>query len=195
MLASVQILRTNGVISGPLHSTTCLPLFTSTVVQAGTELAAEEVLVETILKVALSGKTSKACACVSTQNWHSTSIISWPVTGIPGVWVVPTFGDCVGIVCVLRLPVLTVAVSNPVAGEVSTVETVSELEAVGVVTVVSAGRIGVLVGLLFPGRSVATMLVGDVPCCAPHAAVNNTRIRTMNKGKREIFIILLFTFS
>src|SRR5512139_2582089 len=35
LLESVQLLTTRGLISGPLPSTTCLPLFTSTVVQRG----------------------------------------------------------------------------------------------------------------------------------------------------------------
>jgi hypothetical protein len=93
VLASVQILIVRGVISGPLHSTTCRPLFTSTVVQVGVVAVTEvlevvmDVSGEVILNVAVSGNTSKACAIVSTQNWHSTRTISLscPVTGIPGV--------------------------------------------------------------------------------------------------------------
>jgi hypothetical protein len=55
-----------GVISGPLHNTTCLPLLTSTVVQVGavTVVAVVDVGVadggDTILNVAVSGSTNKA---------------------------------------------------------------------------------------------------------------------------------------
>ena len=70
LLASAQILTTSGVISGPLHSTICRPLITSTVVHEG--WASAVVVVdgagEVILKVAVSGRTSKAWARVSTQN-------------------------------------------------------------------------------------------------------------------------------
>ena len=63
VLTSVQILRMRGVISGALQSTTCLPLFTSTVEQLVSLVVVEVVVVaggETTSKVAVSGKISKA---------------------------------------------------------------------------------------------------------------------------------------
>lgn len=60
VLLSVQMLSVMGVISGPLQSTTCLPLFTSTVLQVGKVVFVEEVVVEVTLKVAESGKINKA---------------------------------------------------------------------------------------------------------------------------------------
>ena len=65
-LSAVQILSTIGVSSGPLQSTTCLPLFTSTVVQLGAVVvtAVVDVVVagddETISNVAVSGSTNSA---------------------------------------------------------------------------------------------------------------------------------------
>src|SRR5829696_6805524 len=64
VLPLVQILSVMDVNSGPLQSTTCLPLFTSTVEQ----LVVSVVDGDTTSKVAVSGKTSRACAMVSTQN-------------------------------------------------------------------------------------------------------------------------------
>ena len=70
LLESAQILTTSGVMSGPLHSPICRPVLTSTVVHDG--CASAVVVVdgagEVILKVAVSGRTSKAWARVSTQN-------------------------------------------------------------------------------------------------------------------------------
>jgi hypothetical protein len=65
-LPAVQILSVTGVLSGPLQSTTCLPLCTSTVTQLGVVAATEVVDVvvdgdgETISKVAVSGSTNSA---------------------------------------------------------------------------------------------------------------------------------------
>ena len=66
VVVSVQILSVTGVNSGPLHSTTCLPLFTSTVVHMGVVAATDVVDVvvagggDTISKVAVSGNTNRA---------------------------------------------------------------------------------------------------------------------------------------
>jgi hypothetical protein len=66
VLVSVHMLRVRGVISGPLQSTTCFPLLTSTVVQTGsvTDTEVVEVVVDVggdvISNVAVSGNTNKA---------------------------------------------------------------------------------------------------------------------------------------
>ncbi len=63
VLAFVQILSVIGVFSGPLQSTTCLPLFTSIVEQLVlTVLVVVEVDVVGVRtsKVAVSGRTSQA---------------------------------------------------------------------------------------------------------------------------------------
>jgi hypothetical protein len=183
------MLTTSGVISGPLHSTTCLPLFTSTVVQVGwtSVVVVVEGAGEVILKVAVSGRTSSAWARVSTQNWHSTSMISWPVTRIPGDWVVATPGTCVPTTCVPIPPALTAAVSRP--GVVVTAGVMIPVPvAVGVVPTVSVGLNCVLV---LPGRSVPTIVVGVVPCPAPQAVVSSTRSRARHSKVLEYFIITL----
>lgn len=62
----VQMLSVRGVISGPLQRTTCLPLFTSTVLQVGVvavtevEDVVEEAGGEVIVNVAVSGITNRA---------------------------------------------------------------------------------------------------------------------------------------
>ncbi len=150
VLAFVQILRVTDVFSSPLQSTTCLPLFTSMVEQLVLTVVPVVVVVlvdadATTSNVAVSGNTNNACAILSTQNWHSTRKISAPVTGIPGVWLVPAAGEpTTDVVCVLTLWVmLNVAVSRPAVG-VSKPVTVSVV-AVSAVIVVSAPAAGVLV--------------------------------------------------
>ena len=71
-LSAVQMFKVIGVISGPLHRTTCWPLFTSTVVQAGVDDSALVLVVlparDVILNVAVSGRINSACATPSIQN-------------------------------------------------------------------------------------------------------------------------------
>ena len=190
VLASVQILIVRGVISGPLQSTTCRPLFTSTVVQIGVVDATEVVDVvvvgggETISKVAVSGSTKRACAVVSTQNWHSTSTIS-PVTGMPGV---PVPAVCVPAVFVVDVE--TALVSVPLTVGVSTAVSAVLVVAVSVSAVpvasVDAPK-GVLVAS--SGSDVPTRV--GVVSSAAQAAVISTRIIAPNKSRRENFLIFL----
>ncbi len=72
VVALVQMLRLTGVFSSPLQSTTCLPLFTSMVEQFVFTVVPVVLVVvdveDTTSNVAVSGKTSKACAILSIQN-------------------------------------------------------------------------------------------------------------------------------
>lgn len=89
LLPSVQMLRLRDVFSSPRQITICLPLNVSTVLQPISGPGVDKVAVSaTDSKVAVSGRTSMACATPSIQNWHSNRIRSVPVTGTPGVSVV-----------------------------------------------------------------------------------------------------------
>jgi hypothetical protein len=79
VLPFVELMQTFSemeVFSGPLHSTTCLPLFTSIVEQLVlivvvvlfVVVVVVDGVVEVISNVAVSGSTNRACAIVSTQN-------------------------------------------------------------------------------------------------------------------------------
>lgn len=72
VVALVQMLRVTGVFSSPLQRTTCFPLFTSMVEQFVFTVVPVVLVVvdveDATSNVAVSGKTSKACAILSIQN-------------------------------------------------------------------------------------------------------------------------------
>jgi hypothetical protein len=78
------------------------------------------VVAETTSNVAVSGKTIKACAKVSTQNWHSTSTMSSPVPGAGGVFVTASAGEAVAITFVPEVSVLLNVAVSAVIDKIST---------------------------------------------------------------------------
>lgn len=190
-LPLVQIFNTTGVLAGPLQSTTCLPLFTSMVEQvtAVVVVVFVEGVGEVTWNVETSGKTSKACARLSTQNWQSTRVISEPVTGMAALVAVEptTEGTWVETLCAP----LAVGVSEPVvATAVVAVPGVPLVNPVAVPdTDVPNPRNGVLVStMLVPDN------VGVAFRFAPQAAVNNTSRREPHSNNLEILFISCLTF-
>src|SRR5262245_26568855 len=113
---------------------------------------------------------------VSTQNWHSNKRIFEPVTGIPGVCVVPV--AAVSVVFVTAVPVKSTAAVG--VSVVASVEVIS-VSVIAGVSVSKGGGYEVAPGLVPIGVA--------VPSSPPQAAVNNTRVSAPNKNRRENFFI------
>lgn len=97
------------VLLGARQSTICLSRNLSTVLQTmliSVAVNAEGVGERTV-KVAAAGMTTKAWVNVSMQNWHISSAVVGPVTGIPAVTVVvgPIVNVIVGVLVVLMVGV------------------------------------------------------------------------------------------
>lgn len=182
-LPLTQIFNERGVFSGPRHNTTCLPLLTSIVAQLTSNgLFVADGVEEATSNVAVSGKTSNACAILSTQNWHSTRTISRPVTGIAGVFPVPVEGETmtVGMGDEILSGLLTTGVAR----------TVVDKSVVGVssmMVLVSCPLGKVLVSNV---GSVVPIKVGVAPGRAPHAVVSNNSTNVLVKNAREKIFIL-----
>ena len=74
------------VLLSPRQSTTCLSSMVSTAPQPGLTVVAgdTDALDVRTVTVAAAGMINKACAAVSTQNWHISEAVK-PVNGMPGV--------------------------------------------------------------------------------------------------------------